>query len=48
VDDVEVIKFYDLSEAGKYTISVAREIPPRQKLGEGAVKSNSVDLTVVP
>jgi hypothetical protein len=48
VDDVEVTKFYDLSQPGTYTISVAREFPPRQKLGEGKVKSNSVRLTVVP
>jgi predicted DNA-binding transcriptional regulator AlpA len=48
VDDVEVTRFYDLSQPGKYTISVAREFPPRQKLGEGAVKSNSIDVTVVP
>ena len=48
VDDVEITRFYDLSRPGKYTISVAREMPPAQKLGEGKVKSNTITITVVP
>jgi hypothetical protein len=48
VDDLEITKFYDLHRPGKYTISVSREIPPRQNLGEGKVRSNSVTVTVVP
>jgi len=47
VDDLEITKFYDLSQPGKYTISVTRPIPPRQNLGEGKVKSNSITVTVV-
>ena len=37
---------YDLSRPGKYTISVARRFPPRQKLGEGRVTSNTITITV--
>jgi hypothetical protein len=48
VDDLEITKFYDLHRPGKYTISVSREIPPRQNLGEGKVRSNSITVTVVP
>ena len=47
IDQVTVTRFYDLSQPGTYTISVARPIPPRQNLGEGKVKSNSVTVTVV-
>jgi hypothetical protein len=47
VDEIDVTKFYDLSQPGKYTISVARPIPPAQNLGEGKVKSNSITVTVV-
>lgn len=47
VDQVDVTRLYDLSQPGKYTISVARSIPPRQNLGEGLVESNTVTVTVV-
>ena len=46
IDEVTVTKFFDLSQPGKYTIWVARELPPRQNLGEGKVKSNSVVVVV--
>ncbi len=46
VDQVTVTKFYDLNQPGKYTISVAREIPPRQNLDKGSVRSNAVTVTV--
>ncbi len=46
VDQVTVTKFYDLNQPGKYTISVAREIPPRQSLDKGSVRSNAVTVTV--
>lgn len=46
VDEIEVTKFYDLSQPGKYTVAVARDIPPGQNLGEGKVKSNPVTVTV--
>ena len=48
VDQVSVTTFCDLSQPGKYTISVARSIPPRQDLGEGKISSNAVTVTVVP
>jgi len=47
VDQVTVTRFYDLSEPGKYTIALAREIPPAQNLGKGKVRSNSITITVV-
>lgn len=47
VDQVDVTRLYDLSQPGKYTISVARSIPPHQNLGEGLVESNTVTVTVV-
>ena len=47
VDQVTVTTFYDLSQPGKYTVSVAREIPPRQNLGKGSIRSNVITLTVV-
>lgn len=46
VDQVTVTTFYDLSLPGKYTIALAREIPPRQNLGSGVVKSNSINVIV--
>jgi hypothetical protein len=48
VDKVTVTRFYDLSQPGNYTIWVALPIPPRQNLGEGKIKSNSITVTVVP
>lgn len=47
VDQVTITDFYDLSEPGNYTISLAREIPVHQKLGKGSVKSNDVTVTIV-
>lgn len=47
VDQVTVTTFYDLSQPGNYTISVAREIPPHQSLGKGTVESNKITITVV-
>jgi len=47
VDQVTVTRFHDLSQLGKYTIWVALPIPPRQDLGEGKVKSNSITVTVM-
>ena len=47
VDKVTVTRFYDLSQPGKYTIWVALPTPPRQNLGEGKVKSNSITVTVI-
>lgn len=46
VDQVTVTNFYDLRRPGKYTISVARSMPPRQNLGKGTVKSNVITITV--
>ena len=46
VDQVTVTRFHDLSQLGKYTIWVALPIPPRQDLGEGKVRSNSITVTV--
>jgi len=46
VDEVTVTRFYDLSQPGKYTISVARPIEPWQNLGKGSVKSNAVTVAV--
>jgi hypothetical protein len=46
VDQVTVTSFYDLSQPGKYTIEVALPIPPRQNLGKGIIKSNSIAVTV--
>jgi len=48
VDQVTVTRFYDLTRPGQYTISVARSMPPRQNLGNGTVKSNSITLAVTP
>jgi hypothetical protein len=48
IDEVTVTQFYDLSQPGEYTISLARPFPPRQNLGEGRVKSNTITLTVLP
>lgn len=47
VDQITVTTFYDLSQTGKYTISVAREIPPRQNLGQGSINSNVVTIEVI-
>lgn len=47
VDEVDVTMLYDLSRPGKYTISVSRDFPPRQNLGEGRVLSNTITVTVV-
>lgn len=46
VDQVTVTRFFDLSRPGEYAITVARPIPPRQNLGTGTVKSNTVAVTV--
>ncbi len=46
IDEVTVTTFYNLSQPGKYTISVARPMPPRQNLGKGSVKSNIITVTV--
>ena len=46
IDQVTVTRFYDLSQSGKYTIGVALQIPPRQDLGKGVIKSNSIVVTV--
>jgi len=46
VDQITVTRFYDLSQPGKYTIWVALPIPPRQNLGEGNVRSNTIIVTV--
>jgi hypothetical protein len=46
VDEIQVTKFYDLSQPGKYTISVVRDIPPAQTLGKGTVRSNTITVTV--
>lgn len=46
IDKVTVTQFYDLSRPGEYMISVARAMPPRQNLGKGSVKSNTITLTV--
>ena len=46
VDEILVTKFYDLSQPGKYTISVTRDIPPAQNLGKGTVRSNTITVTV--
>ena len=43
--DVAVVtELYDLSQPGKYTIRVSREIP--REFGKGTVKSNPVTITV--
>jgi hypothetical protein len=47
VDTVTITRFFDLSRPGKYTIAVLRQNPPRQNLGDGKVKSNSVTVAVV-
>jgi hypothetical protein len=47
VDQVTVTRFHDLSQPGKYTIWVALPIPPRQGLGEGKIRSNSITVTVI-
>jgi hypothetical protein len=47
VDEIDITKLYDLSQPGKYSIAVAREIPPAQNLGKGIVKSNSITVRVV-
>jgi hypothetical protein len=46
VDQITVTRFYDLSQPGKYTIAVALAIPPRQNLGKGVIKSNSISITI--
>src|SRR5437660_6684758 len=48
VDQVTVTGFYDLSQPGNYTISVALPMPPLQNLGEGKVKSTSLTVPVIP
>jgi hypothetical protein len=45
-DQVTVTTFYDLSQPGKYTISVARPFEPWQNLGKGSVKSNTITIAV--
>src|SRR3974390_83483 len=47
VDEIDVTKLVDLSLPGTYTISVTREFPPAQNLGEGRIKSNSATVKVV-
>ena len=47
VDEIDVTRLYDLSHPGKYTISIAREVPPAQNLGSSKVRSNSIVVTVV-
>jgi hypothetical protein len=48
VDEVTVTAFYDLSRPGEYRIWVARRMPPRQALGTGRVRSNVVNVMIVP
>lgn len=43
-DGVIVTKLYDLSRPGKYSVRVAREIPPRW--GGGIVQSNTINITI--
>lgn len=47
VDEVDITKLYDLTKPGKYTVAVARDIPPNQNLGQGKVKSNPIIVTVI-
>ncbi len=47
-DDLEITKLYDLTQPGKYTVSVGKQILARQVPPEGTAKSNSVTFTVIP
>jgi hypothetical protein len=47
LDQIDVTKLYDLSQPGIYTISVTRPLEPYQGLGKGAVRSNTIAVTVV-
>ena len=47
VDQIDVTKLYDLSQPGIYTISVTRPLQPWQGFGKGAVRSNTLAVTVV-
>lgn len=46
-DQVTVTRYFDLSHPGKYTISVARPLEPLQNIGKGAVRSNTISITVI-
>ena len=48
VDQITVTWLFDLSRPGRYTISVARQMPPRQNLGNSWITSNEITITVVP
>ena len=48
VDDLNITKFYDLRKPGTYVITVTRPMPPRQNLGRGVVKSNTIEVTLIP
>lgn len=47
VGQIDVTRLYDLSQPGIYTISVTRPLQPWQGLGKGAVRSNTIAVTVV-
>ena len=47
-DEVTVTRFFDLSRPSRYTITVAREMPPRQGFGNGNIESNPITIVVTP
>jgi hypothetical protein len=46
-NQIDVTKRCDLSQPGIFTISVTRPLEPYQGLGKGAVRSNTIAVTVV-